>query len=288
MNQPSPAVIANEIRMMRSQYSGTFLLVEGREDRLFMERFLHLEYCKIRVVEGKQNVYDVIQILDQDKFSGALGMVDADFDRVIGNPRPSNNIIMPEGHDLESMIMSSPALGRVLNEFASETKLQMLDSDTLGELLKSALPISYLRLHSLMKKLDLKFKKLKYGRWIDKATLKSCKHSLIETVKNHSQRPDLSSEELAAAMEGIEGAKFCAREMCVGTDLIEILSLGLKKAIGSNSQSLLVSGDNLRRCLRLAYSDDEFRSSRLCEEIRKWEEQGHGFRVLPVGLQFRN
>ena len=35
-----PVVIANEIRLKRSQHPGAFLVVEGRDDRLFWERYI--------------------------------------------------------------------------------------------------------------------------------------------------------------------------------------------------------------------------------------------------------
>ena len=91
----APHELANEIRMTRTQFSGSFLIVEGRDDRLFMVLFIALETCEIRVAYGKQNVCDVIDILDEDLFSGALGVIDADFDRIEGISSRSQNVAMP-------------------------------------------------------------------------------------------------------------------------------------------------------------------------------------------------
>ena len=42
--------------MTRSLFTGAFLIVEGRDDRLFMERFMsQLQTCEVRVAYGKQN-----------------------------------------------------------------------------------------------------------------------------------------------------------------------------------------------------------------------------------------
>ena len=68
MMQRRSSVIANEIRLKRSQYQGTFWLVEGRDDRLLCQRFIDTASCKIIVAEGKARVCDVLQILDQDEF----------------------------------------------------------------------------------------------------------------------------------------------------------------------------------------------------------------------------
>lgn len=70
MIQPTSHEIANEIRMTRSQYTGAFLIVEGRDDRLFMASFISQSTCTIEVAQGKQNVCDVIEILNEDNFHG--------------------------------------------------------------------------------------------------------------------------------------------------------------------------------------------------------------------------
>jgi len=114
MIQVYPHEIANEIRMTRSQYSGAFLIVEGRDDRLFMASFISHSTCTIEVAQGKQNVCDVIDILDEDNFDGVLGLIDADLDRIEGSQERSQNLVMPECHDLMMMLVSSPSLDRVL------------------------------------------------------------------------------------------------------------------------------------------------------------------------------
>ena len=123
MIHQSATEIATEIRLTRSQHSGSFLVVEGRDDRLFMEGFTCRVTCNIMVAQGKQNVCEVIRILDESNFAGVLGLVDADFDRVESIPSRGPNILMPEYHDLETMLLCSPALDRILIEFGSQDKI---------------------------------------------------------------------------------------------------------------------------------------------------------------------
>ena len=87
-----PVIIANEIRMKRSQHLGAFLVVEGRDDRLFCERYID-DRCGVVVAGGKEGVLEVIRILDDYGFAGALGMVDPDFDLIEGARFPSLNIV---------------------------------------------------------------------------------------------------------------------------------------------------------------------------------------------------
>src|SRR5437899_684006 len=105
----SAVVIANDIRLRRSQHRGTFVIVDGRDDRLLYERFFDVRQCKFVVADGKEKVYEVIRILDADGFRGAMGIVDADFDLLDEIPMSSPNVIWGDCHDIEAMLVRSPA-----------------------------------------------------------------------------------------------------------------------------------------------------------------------------------
>ena len=271
--------IANEIRQTRSQHPGPFLVVEGRDDRLFMEGFTSSAACRIMVVQGKQNVCEVIRILDESNFDGVLGLVDADFDRVESIPSRGPNILMPEYHDLETMLLCSPALDRILIEFGSQKKLETFGEDVLDGLISRALPPGYLRLYSMRNELSLTFDGLNYSAWIDRASFHVHTTRLINEVKNRSQRQNLSSNTLETAIRQLETAGFHPREVCNGADLIEILSIGLRSKLGNNSPSE-VRADILRRSLRLTYTKQDFTMSTLGRDIRVWESRSDEYQVL--------
>ena len=274
-----PVEIANEIEMIRSQYIGSFLIVEGRDDRLFMENFVSNESCNIIVAQGKRNVQKVIDTLENRNFIGALGLVDADFDRIEGVRNTNFNILMYEHHDLETMLICSPALERVLNEFGSREKLEGLRKNVLKRLIERALVIAYLRLYSLRTGLNLRFENVNYAAWISRTSFDTNIDDLIQEIKNKSLRPDLPSEDLHTAMDEIERSNYDPREICNGTDLIEILSIGLRRVFGTNSAND-VNGKILRQSLRLAYSEQYFVASKLYNDIRVWEAQVIEFNVL--------
>ena len=271
--------IANEMRMRRSQFPGTFVVVEGRDDRLFLESFISFCRCTIEVATGKGNVCDVIEILDEDSFDGVLGIIDADFDRLEGIPTRSVNLLMPESHDLITMLVRSPALDGVLRELGSRRKIESFGQNVLDALISRALPVGYLRMYSIREGLGLKFNGLNYSAWIDRASFVANTDELIEEVKNHSQRHDLCSSTLAAAIDELNSINYCPYEICNGTDLVEILSLGLRSALGNNNPSA-VTGEVLKRSLRLGYSRQMFGSSRLKKDIEGWEDAEPRFQVL--------
>jgi Protein of unknown function (DUF4435) len=274
-----PVVIANEIRLKRSQFRGSFLVVEGRDDRLLSERFADLSQCKIQVAEGKASVCEVISILDNDGFAGVAGLVDADFDRIQGRQTPSANIIVSDLHDLESMLIRSRALDAVLVEHGSSEKLQLLGRDVRELLILAASPIGCLRLHSERCQLNLRFDGLDYGRCINQRTLEIDSLQLIEAVKNRSQRPELSTQVLLTAIEEIRAENHNPWELCAGPDLIATLSIGLRRAFGTNNSSD-VNEDQLRRALRLAYTTEEFKSSSFGQSLSNWESRNSPFVIL--------
>ena len=109
----TPESIASDIHMRRSQFKGTFLIVEGDTDQRFYGRFIDEELCQTVAANGKpsakQNAIRVIEILRNENFDGALAIVDADFSRLEGKEPDNDHIFMTDTHDLETIILKSPA-----------------------------------------------------------------------------------------------------------------------------------------------------------------------------------
>ena len=231
------------------------------------------------MAEGKENVCRVITILDEDNFDGALGIVDADFDRIEGSLDRGPNLVMPECHDLIAMLVCSPALDRTLVEFGSRPKLESFGENVLQALIDRA-PATWISASVFPEgRIDTTFRGLDYSAWIDRPSFIANTHKLIEEVKNISQRHDLSSSVLAAGVEDLHSSKYDPREMCSGTDLIEILSIGLRGALGNNNAGQ-VNLERLKSSLRLAYSEQHFWMSSLCKNIKNWQDAKTLFQVL--------
>ena len=272
-------VKANSIRLKRSQHQGAFLLVEGRDDRMLMRRFVCATTCSIQVMEGKHDVLDVVHILTEQNFMGVLGMVDADFGRVVGAGTLSINLVMSDGHDLETMLLMSTALEDVLSEFGSQAKIDSLEEGVWQIITNLALPLARLRLYANVRGLPLRFEGINYSSWLPRAEFVADIDLLIQEVKNRSQRPDLSDEALKSAILETEGLDHDVSEMCNGHDLIAILSIGLRNKFGSNSAQA-VEPEKLGTALRLAYRESSFRATNLFHSIAEWESSSGGFGIL--------
>lgn len=143
-----PSEIANEIRLQRQSFDGSFLILEGRDDRLFFQKFVDQEKCEIFVANGKGNVIDVVVKLRVQLCDGVVGVVDADFDHIENTLQLIENIIVLETVDLEALLIRSPALESLLSEWGQVKKIAQAEKDIRSVLIEAAVWIGCLRLFS--------------------------------------------------------------------------------------------------------------------------------------------
>jgi len=130
-------IIENEVIMHRQTHRGSFLLLEGEDDHRFWDRRVS-QGCELVIGDGKQNVEGAVRRLDTRRFSGALGIVDADFDRLQDRALPSPNLLATDAHDLECVLLRSPALDGVLAEYGDRAKIRRFEA-TQGGTVRDAL-----------------------------------------------------------------------------------------------------------------------------------------------------
>jgi hypothetical protein len=277
----SPNYIATEIRMLRTdkQYSGSFLIVEGDTDARVWENLVDSTKCRVENASNKHNAVKVLNILEKDNFAGVLAVVDADFDILEETVLLSQNLLLTDTHDLETMLLKSPALEKVLREHGSREKIERFAPDIRQTLLESAKIIGYLRWASLKFNYCLKFEGLKFKKFVDDQTLILDESKLIKIVKDNSENPGLDEKEIRANMDSLKTDTQDMWHVCCGHDMISILSLGLCKALGSFS-SQKADPKVLESYLRVAYESAHFRETKLYRSIQRWEQTNKPFEVL--------
>lgn len=280
MIQETPHSIANYVSLMRQQYTGAFLILEGSNDGKLLENYVDNENCQIKVARGKERVLSVLQILNSRKVSGVLGIVDADFDRIEQSLPNIDNIVSPEFHDLDVVLIRSPAMLSVLKEYGSVNKIQELTRDPINFLDDAARPLANLRLYSLRRCLRLKFNGVDYGSFVDRTSLEPNQAKMVDRVMDNSQNHFDGIPDVVADLNVIERQGYPEHEMCTGRDLLEILSIALKKKIGSVTNHTLITADELRRYFRMSYDRSMFESSDLYKSIRLWENRAKSFKIL--------
>jgi len=272
---------ANEIRMLRSTYAGTFLLVEGESDRKFYGRFADRARCRIKVAPdrpdgSKQCVIKILQILERSEFAGVLAIADADFERLSGFIYESPNLFRTDSHDLETMLIASPALDKVLCERGSAEKIANFGRDIRETLLEIGLWIGVFLHLSQQEGLALRFEDLDFAKFTNKQTLEIDVLKLIKNVKDKSQKPTLNESDWQQKLQIRRQQISDPWQVCRGHDLASVLAFGLRQAWGTVAS---LKADDLERELRLAYETDYFRTTQLYRAICYWEQENQPFQV---------
>ncbi len=267
--------------MRRTTHKGVFLIVEGSSDAKFYGQIIDKEQCQILPpAEGRDIAIEALRILQQDSASDVVAIVDKDFDELNGLLPDIPNLFFTDTHDLETMLLRSPALEKLIVEFGSEEKLEKFSKDVREALLVAGCTIGYLRWISLKDSLHLKFEGISFSDFIDK-DLKINELLLIKEVKNKSLRPNLDVNDLQQRLKQQKDASHDRWQLCCGHDFMSILSIGLRKAIGSQNPNV-VTVEILERSLRLAYEQVYFHATELYVTIGNWEKDHPPYRILKL------
>ncbi len=267
MTRENPHAIANYIRMMRSRFEGVFLVVEGYHDSQLLRQFVHENNCKLKIAHGKAEVLQVLGILNDYQTTGVLGIIDADFDRIECQCRAVENVVSPECHDMDAMLVQSGALRSILINYGSPDKLGALAHDPLSELYEGARKIAALRLYSERNGLRLKFNGIRYSRFVDSVTLQVNIPQLVQVVANNSQNTQIDIPNIVSEINMIQQQGYSDVETCAGRDLISLLSIGLRRRFGSVKNHNIVAPDEIRKYLRMGFHRSEFEVSQLYSSI---------------------
>ncbi len=278
-NNLKPERIATKIHLLRTQHTGSFLIAEGDTDARVWKNLMDSTKCRVEIAHNKNNAIAVLNILEKDNFAGVFAIVDADFDILEETFPLSPNLLLTDTHDLETMLLKSPALEKVVTEHGSAEKIESFPQDIRQTLLQSAQIIGYLRGASLKFNYCLKFEGLAFKQFVDDRTLILNESKLIQTVKNNSQKPGLDEQEIRANMDSLKTDTQDMWYVCCGHDMISILSIALCKALGS-CNSKQVEPNVLEQNLRLAYDSAHFRKTKLYIAIQTWEQTNKPFEVL--------
>ncbi len=279
--------IANTVRMTKSAFCGAFAIVEGDTDARMYQRFLDRSRGRGIPALGKANALGAIAILNGDGFVGIFAIVDADFWRLDGVEPPAANIFATDTHDLEAMIVSSPALETVLEEFGSERRISHLRQPVRDILIRAALPIGFIRWISSpdQDNLSFRFKHLSFQSFIltaDRDGLRTDLDRLLDEVAEDSHGVPLDRGAVKARLHALlSGNSYDPWQVCRGHDMIHVLAIGFREVFG-NRDARHVSDDQVDRIMRLAYGWLSFSKTKLFGEIRKWEAANPAYPVLAV------
>jgi hypothetical protein len=140
--------IAQEVRLERKVHKGSFLLTEGDTDIKRFAVFIDDNVCSLVNCYGRRNSIEAIKILYKDGFLGALGVVDADFDRIEGKLERHEGLVYSEAHDFDLDWANANVIERYLAEVGEKAKCVLHGPavDVIGKILDGLKPVSVARL----------------------------------------------------------------------------------------------------------------------------------------------
>jgi hypothetical protein len=274
--------VANRLRQLRlAERDRSLLLVEGDEENKLYSNFIDRARCQIKAAYGKLNVLGALAILDAEGFRGLLAVIDADFDALEGRAAPSPNLLRTDTHDLETMLLASPALDRVLSERGDDALLTKFGGvrNVRHKLLELGAPVGYLRWLNERDQAWMRFKDLDMLAFIHEKDLSVDLEALLMTLRNRSKALVVVDAEILRKSAALRDAVHDLWHVCCGHDLVRILSVALRKTLGSNTDAD-VKPARIEESLRLAFSLSYFRATELYAGMVTWEVNNSPYVVL--------
>jgi hypothetical protein len=220
---------------------------------------------------------------------GFLAVLDADFDRADGVLQIRPDVVWTDLHDLEVLLIASPAFEKVLTEVASRDKLSTFEA-TEGHTLREAVvlratDLARLRWLSRRDGLGLTFRKhradggkldrIKYQDFCKAQDWSVSRDAMVRAALNFSSRHDLDVSDLIARMDCLP-KDVDIWQLLVGHDLVALITIGLRRRFGSKNLSV----EEVEERLRLAFEREHLHKTSMYSEIMAWEGRNKPYRVF--------
>ncbi|MGH6985383.1 MAG: hypothetical protein ACRED9_00900 [Caulobacteraceae bacterium] len=272
-----PTIVA-EVRMQRQTHKGAFLLVEGWTDVKRFERVVD-QTCAFVNCFGKVNVLYAIDSLYDDGFEGALGLVDADFDRLLGTLPVHEGIVVSETHDFDLDTITTTIFERYVSEVADTKKIAALGGARkfLLAILNSIKPLAAMKFTNVKHRLgysmsDIDLEQFFNGRKIDLT-------KMIDRCSQGKLSGQVARETLEANIRRYLGSGIDIYQIVSGHDFCAALGIALRNVAGTRKHPQTWRSE-IELHIRLAFDFDHFREMQAFPQISKWEAENVPRRIV--------
>jgi hypothetical protein len=281
--------IAQEIRLERQVHKGSFLLLEGQDDLDRFSKFIDSS-CSTVNCFGRQNLIHAIGILYDEGFAGALGLADADFDRITNSLLEHEGIIYSERHDFDLDWACERVLARYLNEVGSADRCGASGgAKGVAEYLFQAVkPLSVMRFLNENQRLRYRLSRIRHHELvIDKRDPSIDVERLVSHVSVGSFSGHQKEQKLKDLIVAHTKRAFDRYQLTNGHDFLAMLGVALQKRIGDR-EIPQTWGSEIQLHFRLAYSEDDFVASSLFVAILAWQDANVPYVILKPSLISRS
>jgi hypothetical protein len=276
--------VAQEVRLERRAHRGSFLLLEGISDLKRFDQFIDADRCSLVNCFGRDNAIGAIQLLYDEGFLGALAVIDADFDRVLGGLPSHEGLIFSDAHDLD-LDWARPALiDRYLKEYGDSRKYAgglAVAENIMAKIMEALKPISVAKLLNRRGHLSHKLSGIDISVCCDGYAV-----DLGLFVDQIAAGPNLTPEQQRLVHAQITKAsemEYDLRQITNGHDFCAAVGVLLRSELGSR-RDVHTWGSEIEASLRLLMSKEEFRSTLVFNEILSWQRENQPFRILSAAI----
>ncbi len=246
----TPGIIVSEIHMMRSIFNGVHFLVEGEDDSKFWKHYLKRDNVSLIDCGGRPNLIGASLKIDQAAIAGVTGVYDADFDRLHGTPPYTPHILVQtDANDLETTLLNSAALHKLLYEYADSVLLAEFERSrgisVIEHIERTASEFGRLRFLNSVAGHCVDFNGLSPYRFVSNTDWSLDLAGLMDEYRKLAKPADLEAALIAHCPAAPQWA------YCQGHDTVRILAQGLRRTIGHQQ----MAEKEVVRLLRLAYTD---------------------------------
>jgi len=265
----------NEIRLLfrhPSYKNKIIVVVEGDSDYKLFRKLISHERIKIESIDGKKQLIQVMKTLSVEFPEQILGICDADFDHLMGEAedRKEYAVFVTDEHDIEIMMLFSPALHAFYDEYSSKENIDIIKELALKNILNASYYLGLIRWLNIEYHFNLNFKGMNYSQFIhaDKLRIELNEDALIDALLNRSPKlsQGVNKESLLAVIEEFNEKSKCERQVCCGHDVTNIMALIYRQHWASVETNM--SFQKIEMALRVGYPKSHFYKTRLFESLR--------------------
>ncbi|MDE2858227.1 MAG: DUF4435 domain-containing protein [Chloroflexota bacterium] len=269
----------------------TFVMVEGKTDELLWEEFRAKDDCTLYPAKGKDKIIAALEVAKKREMRGIAGIVDADYWLVTNAEELGTENLLYDDccPDMESILLHSPALRKVLRHSINADEIEQLHAfaDTLKiEAQRLATELGYFRLLNHLNDYGLRCNSIRFAEVIDRDTLELDRD--LVASKLAGDLAGITSEDLLRQVAELrEQYPPGNAQLCRGKDVVGIMAFILpilfKSEFGNDLSAAMtapVQDKGLSKYLRIAYEFGYFKETSLFDCICKWEDDNKPYRII--------
>jgi hypothetical protein len=241
--------LLDRLRLDHDARSRGAVIVEGVSDATMLAFSLD-EDLSFFPLAGRVNVLRAADNLATSYLSGVVCVADTDFDQIAVQRTHQWFLVFSDDADVEAMLYWSPALERVLEQWASKKKYAEFGgcSAVRAAVELAVQPIAVLRAWNATSEAGLKFDSLDVSELVEKMDLST---NLVSLVGRLGKSPKTAAEVQEALDLEPPVCPHTGRLLARGRDRLAVVGVALRHAIGTLSKQQ-IAGGLVEKSLRLA------------------------------------